>query len=505
MANAPVYEPLLPKTQKGEPLIFHNGKWYHCYMKNQNLGVDYLRCDSCHVGTAKRDTATGEIVNGTVNCVEGCFVNMDVYAQREFRQIAKEKFASTAVSSTATAVDMAAAEFNVKYGPGFVYNANAHSLKSSLYKKRAARIPPLPHNFAEIPDMANFPMQYMHTLDDPNEQFLYVNEPFNNVQRIMAFSTLADITSLASSNSVYMDGTFRVTPEPFVQLFTLNSFVGPNEDRQVLMPRVYFLLPGKGQDVYARVLQLTLQLVEMAFDLTGNGDGYTHWRYINSDFEAGIIAAAKSVDFDPLQMIRLRGCHFHYCSALYRFATTGIDNMHGDYFAADKLLVRFMQKLFALPLLPENRVEDAFQELLQNDAPNYLVNTARFGRFVAYVYNQWIVNDVNRRMVNCYDRMGERRTNNDLEGWNSKIGKLMHQHPNLWVFIERLQALQKQNRINENLILQNPINSIRVRSPKQITKEAELYGMQQVYRNGQYANDLAYIREVARLMQVFSQ
>jgi hypothetical protein len=34
----------------------------------------------------------------------------------------------------------------------------------------------------------------------------------------------------------------------------------------------------------------------------------------------------------------------------------------------------------------------------------------------------------------------EKRTNNDIEGYNSKLEKFLGNHPNIWLFINKIKA-----------------------------------------------------------------
>lgn len=503
-------EPFVPKSAKGVEYELFQGKYY---FRERSAGPEkeYMRCVHCKKGTAIK--TNGIMAAGHVAHLEDCDANHNriQFVERELRNEAKARFSQRSAIRAGQAHQAARDSMAARYGADILEGVHlpVNSISSSMYKARAERIPPVPHTFDEIPEVDEFPEQYMHTLDDVDEQFLYVNAHFgpNGEQRILAFTTQWDLQQLARAEKVYIDGTFKVTPRPFTQLVTLNTMIGPNEERSLLVPRIYFLLPNKTEAVYAELLDLVLTCVEELFVQYNVGDGNVRWRCFSCDFESGLLAALTSDAFDPDHMLRIEGCHFHYCAAVYRrIVQHGPNSMHADYHDLNDDSFRvFVKKLFALPFLPPDRVIAGFEDLLQTDAPPHLVNTARFGAFIAYYANQWVYNDVYRVLVNCYGRAGHRRTNNNLEGWHNKIKALLQVHPNLWVFIENLQALQQSSREEEVSAIQDPLRTIRLRAGRQRDKEEALWNLSQMYQpgGGQFANDLYYVRLVAERMNVF--
>ena len=68
----------------------------------------------------------------------------------------------------------------------------------------------------------------------------------------------------------------------------------------------------------------------------------------------------------------------------------------------------------------------------------------KIDNFLDYVLLNYIRNDENDRYVfplevwNHYE--SEKRTNNDLEGYNSKLEKFLWNHPNIWLFVNKIKA-----------------------------------------------------------------
>ena len=101
-------------------------------------------------------------------------------------------------------------------------------LKSSLYCSRRSRLPPLPQS-----QDVTFEGQWQKTLS--GEQFLLRQE-----DDIHVFATTESLHLLAIAEAIYVDGTFKICPRLFYQVFTINAFVHGQQ-----FPLMYGLLPGK--------------------------------------------------------------------------------------------------------------------------------------------------------------------------------------------------------------------------------------------------------------------
>ena len=118
---------------------------------------------------------------------------------------------------------------------------------------------------------------------------------------------------MCNATVVHMDGTFKVCPAPYQQLFTICSFhhddnVGYEDSLDNgLLPRMYCSLSGKSHIVYERFFQLVIEkAAHWNYDI--------NWQKSMSDFEQSIFAAltVKFPDVDK------KGCHFYFCQALLR-------------------------------------------------------------------------------------------------------------------------------------------------------------------------------------------
>ncbi len=115
------------------------------------------------------------------------------------------------------------------------------SVKTSLYRSRRARLPPLPQSRSDIQLEGDW------TKTTRVKRFFLSNDGDEN--RIIIFPTDDQLAILANADTIYMDGTFECCPRLFYQVFTLNiSFFRGNQQ----FPVVYVLLPGKSRETYNR-------------------------------------------------------------------------------------------------------------------------------------------------------------------------------------------------------------------------------------------------------------
>ena len=97
------------------------------------------------------------------------------------------------------------------------------------------------------------PPKYEITLKQ--EPFLLYDSGYGDNKRIIAFSTPKFLSLPPKSNTWYADGTFKVVPEYFFQLYTIHA----ERDGYVYITLVYLvyvyaLLPDKRECTYSSIL-----------------------------------------------------------------------------------------------------------------------------------------------------------------------------------------------------------------------------------------------------------
>ena len=107
---------------------------------------------------------------------------------------------------------------------------------------------------------------------------------------------------MATSDTIYGDGTFYSCPSLFYQLYTFHAIVDAK-----MYPLVYNLLPAKNQTVYTKLLTLLK-------DLCQQHQLKLPPRTIFLDYEVAIRNAAHAV----FPGIKAKGCFFHYTQCIWR-------------------------------------------------------------------------------------------------------------------------------------------------------------------------------------------
>lgn len=238
-----------------------------------------------------------------------------------------------------------------------------------------------------------------------------------NGQLIFANQEL--ITELPDMFDIFVDGTFGVVPFHGRQLLVILG-----ELRNRPRPIIYALMNGSATEDYQAVFEFVRDGI-LSFD----GQERTPIS-ATCDFEQDIRLALVNVWPD----IRVAGCFFHLCQAQRRYAR-GLERISLHLIAGsmhNKILLMFMR----LALLPLDRVDAGFSAILQfiqiNDPENDFVG------YVDYFRRTWL-GRFPKETWNVSDR--ERRTNNNLEGYNNRIKQTIPLNPSAWAFLDGLLSL----------------------------------------------------------------
>lgn len=156
-----------------------------------------------------------------------------------------------------------------------------------------------------------------------------------------------------------------------------------------------------------------------------------------TDFETATRNAARRA----FPATTLKSCFFHYTQCIWRkVQKLGLATNYKENHDL-KLLVR---RAAVLPLIPTALVEDVWFNALE-DAEVIPMDTTDFAD---YVTTQWVEGQ-DRDEWNHFTNEGP-RTNNHLEGWHSKLKKLVrHAHPNIFQLIEILKNTQANTEAND--------------------------------------------------------
>jgi len=171
------------------------------------------------------------------------------------------------------------------------------------------------------------------------EQFLQYDNG-NNESRILIFGTTTSLSFLADSDDWFMDGTFKVTPPQFAQLYTIHGLrVGHH------VVGCYGLLPNKLRRTYVEFLRQVQQLTNAPSPVT-----------IMIDFEATCIGAV-SVVFPQATVF---GCLFHLCKSVFRHVQS--NGLQEEYMTDEEFRTN-IRMISALALVELPDVVTAFEAL----------------------------------------------------------------------------------------------------------------------------------------------
>uniref|UniRef100_A0A914WME3 MULE transposase domain-containing protein n=1 Tax=Plectus sambesii TaxID=2011161 RepID=A0A914WME3_9BILA len=260
---------------------------------------------------------------------------------------------------------------------------------------------------------------------DLQVNFVLHDSGIDDENRMLMFGTTNSIISLGRSPTVHADGTFKITPDPFKQVYVLHY-----EENGRLYPGVFVLLPGKAKALYERMLNILKTLCP--YEMTK----------IVTDFEFQAMTSFKDV-FG----VNVEGCFFHYAQAIMRNAR------NRDVFrkiAKSPLKKQHYVMLRALAFLPPGDIPSGFDALVHvirlHDPQNV------FHDLLIYMEETWVAPLCHPGRpalgkfppqlwsVHTQTLTDQERTNNKVEGWHNRINNFMeHSHLAFYVFLDELK------------------------------------------------------------------
>ena len=306
-------------------------------------------------------------------------------------------------------------------------------------------------------------------LDAGSETFLRLNTTVDG-KRLLVFFTDFMLKHMATAVSISFDGTFKVpTQDGFYQLFIVGATVSCTNSEKVY-PVAYAMCGGKSQAIYSAVFQSILDALRQLQE--ANNSVYVRMLGSMSDFELAmrnalddlLIGDAYHRDYDRTESIKIHhsGCLFHLSKALFRkLQDLGLSKFYSH---TDVGLTAFVRKLCALAFLAPTDVNTVYLQLLTpSHLPSFNTDSpeeTNFNQFLQYFQINWLgwpfaqgkflFQVANPTKISLWNTMGlSRRTNNDLEGINSKMaGDLTKTKVHLWKYLQNLQVFNMSNEIS---------------------------------------------------------
>ncbi|CAF0898009.1 unnamed protein product [Adineta steineri] len=326
---------------------------------------------------------------------------------------------------------------------------------------------PLDINFPVIPD------KYYRTTRDT----LFLRKdtgPDSN--RMLIFFTDEQRDIMENATDFFIDGTFKVVPEIFFQLFVIHALY-----RDHIFPVLFVLLSGKSGKIYTKMMNDIMQLIPA-------------WspQRLMMDFEK----AAMNMITARFPRVELSGCFFHLSQSVQRFLqNNGLkQNYETDLTFADNI-----HQILALSFLEPNEVingfnhlctylDDEYQIVLDYIEDNYIGRLrGRSRRVATFPIHFW---NMTERVKN-----NMHRTNNNIEAWHRKLNCAFQcTHPNLWTFMDKL--IKEENNIHSDII-----NAMAGRQPRKQKNESLNKRLHNLVQNP-HPNVQDQLKHVGRLLSM---
>jgi hypothetical protein len=164
-------------------------------------------------------------------------------------------------------------------------------------------------------------------------------------QRHIILATNDQFSHLSRAKVWYIDGTFKVVREPFMQLPSVHSFIRSG-DCMKQVPLCFVLMSRRKKTDYRAVIQAVLSHLPSEPAV----------RECVLDFERSMWSGLQAT----LPDVSLHGCWFHWTQAIYRQVKKR--GLQAAY--CHQMPIRdYIRQLMALPHLPSGHIPEAFTQL----------------------------------------------------------------------------------------------------------------------------------------------
>ena len=291
------------------------------------------------------------------------------------------------------------------------------AVQSRLYKKKYEFVPRDPEN------MKDFDADLSWCTLSSGENIVKGDILLENGKRIIMFSTNAPLDILACAIEILGDGTFKITPKLWHQVFVISVQVTSD----VYVPIAVFLLPDKMGISYSAAFSLLKEALEKrGLSLAA--------KWFMSDFEPAI----KIAFTEQFPLIKPKGCSFHFSKAI--ISKVQKSGFKADYTKKENFAFSaFIRAILGLVYCPLDRFKESIRNLYKLAKRLKVVRQRKFSLYMLnYVSRYWVNGCHHPEEWNMYLHSGQ-TTNNRSEGYNNRLSQFMGKHPNLYNFISVLK------------------------------------------------------------------
>jgi hypothetical protein len=308
------------------------------------------------------------------------------------------------------------------------------SLKRTLQRKR--------HEPQSNSGSGSFPAPPTDTLFTIPQDFrsMVLHDSGVGPDRLLIMGSTELLDGLARAKLWLADGTFKVVPSIFFQLYSIHFELVPG----INPAAIYCLVQTKTRAVYDRILDAVKHMIPLAAP-----------ERILLDFENAAIGAFQS----SFPTATVMGCYFHLTQSVIRKVQE--IGLKADYENDDDLRIAIRCSP-ALAMVPASDVVESFL-ILSDHMPNH----EKIPELLSYFEHTYIRG---RRRPGRVERYGPAifpiptwnhfetasdgvaRTTNAVEGWHYGLQALFQcHHPTLWSF---MQGIAKDVQMQKTLFLQ---------------------------------------------------
>lgn len=279
-------------------------------------------------------------------------------------------------------------------------------LKNAYYRRRLKNRPKLPASIHET-------IQVLDQLDSDICR--------KTLSDIAMFTTTPLLQFLCRVEHVFGDGTFKVAPKHFKQLYSLHAWENGH-----YVPCVFFILPNKKETTYTKMINL-LQEECLAIGST------FHPLVVHLDLEMGPMNAFRSA----CPRTDIKACQFHVAQAWNRhMSTLGLSTVY----RGNSETANWLRAVYGLPALAAEEVTDAFDLVLMSEAPTIDENSP-LDKFITYLNSEYMQPGSKFPPTLWADQGLILRTTNCCESFHSHFAKDFTSHsPNIFTFLENLNS-----------------------------------------------------------------
>lgn len=337
--------------------------------------------------------------------------------------------------------------------------------------------------FPSYTTLADVVIPQAYTVTCKGKQFLMYDSN-DGKDRLLMFTTKKNLRFLTTCSVWASDGTFKVTPLIFTQLYTIHGMKNGKT-----FPLVYYLLPNKSKKIYKKALKALKDLI----------DQYEPDEII-FDFELAFIKTFCKL----FPRVHVHGCYYHFKQSVWRnVQSNGLQTLYTEN-------IQFMmavKMLTALTFVPTQDVIFAYESLISSYY--FLNNEDLLSDLLDYFEHTWIgqkKRDDTRRdpiysieLWNNYEAVLNDlpRTNNGVEGWNHRFANVVNNyHCKLEKLIESLKL--EQNTVD--VLISQYKAGMEIAPSKRLKNKNYDLRLKNVILNYNRNNIIEYLRNVAILI-----